>query len=152
MDNVFEQLKTFFIEKEWVYTAVEEENLIVLGIHGENGRFHCIADVIADTQQLLFYSICDVNVPETKRLAMSELLMRANANKVLGNFEMNFDDGEIRYKTSIDYEGIEAVTLRLIEDLIMANLTMMDTFLPAIMKLIDDDDITPLQALQFVEE
>jgi len=34
-----------------------------------------------------------------------KFLTRANYGMMIGNFEMDFTDGEIRYKTSIDVEG-----------------------------------------------
>ncbi len=147
---MFERLKAFFDEKGWVYTPINEQTVILLGVSGKNGKFQCVADVREEKNQFLFYSICGVNTPEEKRSAMSEFLMRANVNKVLGNFEMNFDDGEVKYKTSIDYEGIE-FTSKLIENLIMINLMMMDSFLPAILKLVSSD-ITPLQVLNTIEQ
>jgi hypothetical protein len=36
---------------------------------------------------------------------VAEFLTRANSGMVIGNFELDFADGEIRYKTSIDVEG-----------------------------------------------
>lgn len=52
-----------------------------------------------------------------------------------GNFEMDFEDGEIRYKTSIDVEG-ESLSFALIKKLVYANVTMMDEYLPGIIAAI----------------
>ncbi len=38
-------------------------------------------------------------------MAVAEFITRANFGIVIGNFEIDFSDGEIRYKTSIDVEG-----------------------------------------------
>lgn len=43
--------------------------------------------------------------PENKRLAVAEILTRANLGMIIGNLELAFVDREIRYKTSIDVEG-----------------------------------------------
>lgn len=46
-----------------------------------------------------------MNVPEDRRLALAEFLTRANYGLFIGNFEMDWQDGEVRYKTSIDVAG-----------------------------------------------
>jgi hypothetical protein len=75
---------------------------------------------------------------------MSELLTRLNFGKFLGNFEMDFEDGEIRYKTSLYFEN-ESAQPQIIENIIMTNILAMDTSLPAILSVINET-ITPLQA------
>jgi len=44
-------------------------------------------------------------VISSKRGAVAEFINRANYGIIIGNFEMDFADGEIRYKTSIDVQG-----------------------------------------------
>ena len=58
-----------------------------------------------------------------------------NYGVVIGNFEMNFYDGEIRYKTSIDVEG-DRLTPALVKHLIYTNVATMDKYLPGIMSMI----------------
>ncbi len=65
---------------------------------------------------------------------MAEFLTRANYGLVIGNFEMDFGDGEVRYKTSIDVEG-DRLTSALIKQMVYINVLMMDRYLPGIMKV-----------------
>jgi hypothetical protein len=53
----------------------------------------------------------------------------------IGNFELDFDDGEVRYKTSIDIEGGE-LTAKMIENLLRANLSTMNRYFTGMMELI----------------
>ncbi len=41
-----------------------------------------------------------VKAPEEKRLAIAEFVARANDGLRIGNFELDFGDGEVRYKRS----------------------------------------------------
>ena len=66
---------------------------------------------------------------------MAEFITRVNYGMVLGNFEMDYDDGEIRFKTSIDLEGA-MLTDDLVKPLVYANCLMMDKYLPGIMQVI----------------
>lgn len=69
---------------------------------------------------------------------------------VIGNFEMDLDDGEIRYKTSIDIDGDE-LTPDIIKRLVYANVTMMDEYLPGIIGVIEKD-VSPVDAIAKIEE
>ena len=72
---------------------------------GKTGRWECIARAREEERQIIFYSIIDVFAPEDKRHLVAELLTRANFGMIIGNFEMDFSDGELRFKTSLDVEG-----------------------------------------------
>lgn len=66
---------------------------------------------------------------------MAEYLTRVNSDIVIGNFELEFGDGEIRYKTSIDVED-DRLSFALIKQLVYANVTMMDEYISGIMSVI----------------
>lgn len=64
---------------------------------------------------------------------------------MIGNFEMDFTDGEIRYKTSIDVEG-DKLSSALIKRLVYANVMMMDEYLPGIVS-VTEGDMEPKDAI-----
>ncbi len=68
---------------------------------------------------------------------------------IIGNFELDFTDGEIRYKTSIDVEG-DRLTSALIRQLVYANVTMMDEYLPGI-KAVVEGELSPEDAIAKIE-
>jgi hypothetical protein len=80
-----------------------------MGFSGANGSWMCFAQAQDDNQRFIFYSVMESKVPANKRQTVAEYLTRANYGLVLGNFEMDFSDGEVRYKTSIDVEGGQLV-------------------------------------------
>jgi hypothetical protein len=57
--------------------------------------------------------------------AIAEFLTRANYGMTISNFDLDFADREIRYKTSIDVQG-DFLSFELIKQLVYANVTMMD--------------------------
>ena len=81
---------------------------------------------------MLFYSVLSNNVPEERRLAVAELLTRANYGMLLGNWEMDFSDGEIRYKTSA-FVGDGVPDKDLAASLVFANVFTVDRYLPAVL-------------------
>ena len=57
--------------------------------------------------QLAVYCVCSLNVPPARRAAVMELVTRANYGLRLGCFELDLDDGEVRFRASLDFEGTE---------------------------------------------
>ena len=145
----FEEIVNFFEEDGWPFVQIEGEPLLQMVFQGENGKWTCYAKARDDQEQFVFYSVCPVNTPDSKRLAVAEFLTRANSGMIIGNFEMDFEDGEIRYKTSIDVED-DSLSCALIKRLVYANVMMMDAYLPGIMSVIYGD-VTPLDAIAQIE-
>jgi hypothetical protein len=83
-------------------------------------------------------------------MALSEFIARANYGIIVGNFELDFNDGELRYKTSIVAKHID-LTAAAIHDLLIMNLMVTDTYLPGINAVLSDGT-TPEQAIQSVED
>ncbi len=134
-EEIFAEIVNFFTEDEWPFVEIEGELLLQMVFQGENGKWTCYAKAREEQKQFVFYSVCPVNTPENKRMAIAEFLTLANSGTIIGNFEMDFEDGEIRYKTSIDVEG-DSLSSALIKQLVYANVMMMDQYLPGIMSVI----------------
>ena len=147
---MLELIIDFFNKQEWHYTLIEAKRIVVLRMSGKNGAFQCIVDIQEDEQKFIFFSFCPANVPGIKKVEMSELLTRLNFGRFYGNFEMDYNEGVIRYKTTLYYDTLQ-ITPKIIEHLIMSNIIAMDTALNGIIQLIEGD-ITPLQAFHLIEK
>jgi hypothetical protein len=147
--QILEEIVSFFTKDDWPYTKIKGEPVLLTAFQGENGKWNCSAKVREEQEQFVFYSICPVNAPENKQLAIAEFLTRANSGMIIGNFELDFADGEIRFKTSIDVQG-DFLSFELIKQLVYANVTMMDEYLPGIKSVIEND-VEPKDAIAQVE-
>ena len=145
MGDILDAAIGFFTEDDWTFTQVEDQPILRLSCQGENGQWSCYAQAREEQAQLLFYSVCPVNALEDKRMAAAEFLTRANHGVFLGNFELDMDDGEIRYKTSIDVKG-ERLLPALVRPLVYTNVFMMDRYLPALMSVLYGD-VPPAEAV-----
>jgi hypothetical protein len=103
--------------------------------NGRNGEFRCFATVRVDLEQFIFYAVAAVKVPESERPAAAEYITRANYGLRIGNFEMDFSDGEIRYKSSLDFEG-EELSNNLIRNAIYPAVQLLDQYLPGLLKVV----------------
>jgi hypothetical protein len=132
MGRIYDALVEFLRGENWAFTPVEGRSALVLTANGEHGMYTCYAQAREETEQLVFYSFYAVKAPEGKRLTAMEYITRANYGLIIGNFELDTSDGEVRYKTSIDVEG-EPLTPGMIRLLFAANLSTADRYLPGFM-------------------
>jgi hypothetical protein len=135
-DSILITIIDFFTEDDWTFTKLQGQSTLQVVCQGENGKWNCYAQARESQEQFVFYSLYPEVAPEDKRLAMAEFLTRANYGLIIGNFEMDFNDGEIRYKTSIDVEG-DLLSTDLIKQLVYANIMMMDHYIPGIQAVIN---------------
>ena len=60
--------------------------------------------ILVNDTSYTVYGFCPMNADEGCRGPMAEFITRANYGLRNGNFEMDFRDGELRYKTFVDCE------------------------------------------------
>ncbi len=81
--------------------------------------------------------------------AVSEFCNRANFGLAIGNFELDHDGGELRFRTSIDAEGTTP-TLELVRNAVVANVLTMDRYVTGILAVLAGT--TPADAVEDCEE
>jgi Uncharacterized conserved protein len=129
----------FFASIKWDFVKDQENSIIHTEYQSNNNSWRCYAQWRDQQQQLVFYSIAPIAVPQDRRTAVAIYETRINYGLVLGNFELDLSDGEIRYKTSIDITGSQ-LTPTLIKQIVMTNVTMMEKYLPSLQKVIQGVD------------
>ncbi len=149
MTEIFDIVKRFFTDDEWYFLQMDNQPILQMTFQGKNGKWSCYAQVKEDQQIFFFYSVSPVNIPEEKRTAAAEFITRANYGLKIGNFEMDYSDGELRYKTSLDVEN-DRLTTALVSNLVYANLWTMDRYLPGILSVVYGD-VSPVEAVERVE-
>jgi hypothetical protein len=145
---IFQAVLNFFQEDDWSFTKIKSQPTLRMAFKGKSGQWTCYAKAREEQQQFIFYSLCPIAIPKPKRNKIAEFLTRANYGMTIGNFELDYTDGEIRYKTSIDVTG-DRLTAALIQRLVYINVTMMDEYLPGIQAVLAGQ--TPEAALQSIE-
>ena len=125
------ELKRVFDENDWPYSQVDGAPVLVSELSGPEGRWDFYAQAVEEKDLVLLYSIAPERVPEERRLDVSEFLTKANYGLADGNFELDFDDGEVRYKTVLHVQG-DALDALLVRRLVRSNGTALETYLPSI--------------------
>ena len=115
----------------------------------KNGDIWCYEKIRVDLEQFIFYVVAPVKAPEEVRPLIAEYITRANYGLRIGNFEMDFDDGEIRCKSSIDFEN-STLDTSLIKNIIYPAVHTMDFYLPGLMSVMYGNK-SPEQAISDTE-
>jgi hypothetical protein len=131
----FETLGQFLEEDGWHPQQLEGQPVYRMGFAGRNGQTTCYAQIRMDLEQFLFYVMAPIKAPEDTLHAVAEYIARANYGMRIGNFEMDFSDGEMRYKSSLDFEA-SALTPGLIRNAIYPAVETMDRYLPGLLAVI----------------
>src|SRR5438552_11284376 len=101
MSRMSDFLVEYFAEKGVFLQKVEELPVFETTFALQHATHRCrVIPIENERQQFLFYSLCPVRVPQQSRAAISEFVTRANSGLIIGNFEMDFADGEVRFRTS----------------------------------------------------
>jgi hypothetical protein len=102
---------------------------------GDSGlSWRCAAHAIEDARHVVFFSVAPGNVPSEARAAVAEYLTRANYGLSIGNFEMDWSDGEVRCRTYV-YVGQVAEMEELIRPVVVVNLGLMSRYLPGLIEV-----------------
>lgn len=149
MSEIFSAVVNFFEESsKWDFVRDDADGVLHTAHDGKNGNWRCYGRAREKQKQFVFYSIAPVIAPRNIREAIALFLTRVNNGLIMGNFELDLSDGEIRFKTSIDVGGSE-LTSALIKHIVLANIAMMDKYLPSIKSVIEG--VSPEEAIAKID-
>ncbi len=147
--QAFELLSSYLDDDEWFPRRIEGKYAYSMSYSGKNGDLRCYAIVRVDLEEFLFYAVAPVKVPDEVRMAVAEYITRANYGLRIGNFELDYSDGEVRYKSSLDFES-QSLTPDLIRNAIYPAVHTMDRYLPGLLR-VSFGGATPHEAIEEVE-
>ena len=92
--------------------------------------------VVADEERetVSFYLIFPTHAPEARRAAVAELCARANWEMFIGALDMDYSDGDVRFRSGIDVEdGVLSPTM--VHNIISAAAWTLDNYHDALVKV-----------------
>lgn len=147
--KAFETLARFLDEDGWFPRRMESRHSFTMSYTGQHGDLRCYAMVRVDLEEFLFYALAPIKIPEQVRQSVAEYLTRANYGLRIGNFELDYADGEVRYKSSLNFENQE-LTIDLISNTIYPAVQTLDRYLPGLLR-VSYGGATPFEAIEEIE-
>ncbi|WP_352259615.1 YbjN domain-containing protein [Psychrobacter sp. TB55-MNA-CIBAN-0194] len=127
---IIDCLKQYFHTKKWHYTyhrprANDDQQSHHLSFSMRHKQLICayLFRWQEKNKLLAIYGILPFSIPESHQSAAMLLVTQINYNMMIGNLEMDVNDGEIRYKTAIDVEAVD-IDKALIEHLLQSVVAM----------------------------
>jgi len=148
--QAFALLGKFLEDDGWHPQQLEGKHIYSINYSGKNGTMRCYAQIRVDLEQFMFYVLAPVKAQSEILAVVAEYITRANFGMRIGNFELDYSDGEIRYKSSLDFEG-ESLTPTFIKHAIYPAVQTMDRYLPGLLSVIYGGK-TAVEAISDIEE
>ena len=125
-------LGAFLETHNWEFQTSEDGQAIRGLTTGEHGGWTWSAACARDGEILMFHATLPTRVPKSRRGLVAEFLSRANWGLIFGNFEMDWSDGQVVFRTSVPVVN-ETVSEGTLGHLVWANCMIMDRYLPGLM-------------------
>jgi len=149
MNPIFNSILAFIKKEGWACKEFPETTSAFVNLKAQNGAWVGLLQSREKEEQVIFYSVCPFPVPFESRYPIAEFITIVNNEILMGNFMMDFNDGELKYKTMAILEKDKTPSVELLKKLVYGNILVMDQFLPAIVDIINLD-VSPIQAFQKV--
>lgn len=130
-DTVVQHLRS----KKIRFMASEEKDSVLFSVAGENGHWTVRVQVLEEMERVLITSSPGVNCPESRRTTLCEFLNRLNWGIMQGNFDMDMNDGETRFRTCLDCAG-QPLTESQLDLFFCLHFTTLDHYFLSLMRVI----------------
>ena len=97
MEKIIELIRETLEKLKWEYEYDDEKKIFTTGM--DIARLgYCYIVILIYQDEYVVYTIYEENIGDQYYNLMAEYLHRVNYGMQNGNFEMDYDDGEVRYK------------------------------------------------------
>ena len=154
-NKTFETVKQHFIAEDYQATQVGSQPILNLRFDGsfddrdEEWKGQVIVQETGFFKKIVLFSFIPFLISRDRQELVVELLNRINYAEDIGNFEMNYNTGQVRCKTSVEVMDID-INIEILYGVVTNNTNLMGKYIPMIdqvnkgellpMDAIDDDD------------
>lgn len=132
--SLLEQVAAYLKSQNLKYESIDD-TLLKLHFHNENGQWVCLIRLEEEIRLCIIYSVFPWLIPTDIRADIALLLMSENYNTVSGNYEMDDEDGELRFRSTLTVsDTLDTAQLGLS---LATHLEVMNEALPSIKDILD---------------
>ena len=127
-EQIVDAVRDWLDGDDWHYEYVADHHIIKMGVglksKLKNGRI--FIDIKEDAY--LVYIVSPIGGDKDDLGELMKFLTMANYGIVNGNFELDMRDGEVRYKTYVNCDGLEELSKEVIQDSVLAGCYTIDRY------------------------
>lgn len=127
--KIAEEIEQFLQQDDWKFDPVDEDGMIRFSVSLKCKFRKCRVTIQVRKNSYLVICTLPITADDETRTAAMEFITRANYGLILGNFEMDVNDGEVRYKCS-QFCGDENVLIsaEIIKETVYVGLSMLERY------------------------
>ena len=127
-EQIIDAVRDWLDQDDWRYEFDAEETLIRLNVTLDSKikKAHIVFLFKEDCYTL--YATAPINGDTDDLTELNKFIAMANYGLRNGNFELDFRDGEIRYKTFVNCDGLETLPKEIIKDSLLAACFTLDRY------------------------
>lgn len=133
MENVITLINEFFKDLDWKYQYLEKKRIFRTALDMGNILGELQIFITVGQDNYCVYTVLNSKADKKRLADVGEFLHRANYGLRNGNFEMDYSDGEIRYKTYVCFENME-LSKDAVEGSIIVGISMFSKYGEGLMK------------------
>ncbi|HPW56450.1 MAG: YbjN domain-containing protein [Thermoanaerobaculaceae bacterium] len=135
MSDLFESILTHLEHDGVQFRRIGGHTAVEMAVAGDNGSFRMVIVVDAERGVVRYLTFVEGKVPEHRRREVMEFLTRANYGLLLGNFELDLSDGEVRFKVAHEAEPSTLSHAQFQSNLYLS-VAIMDRYFPGLQRVI----------------
>ncbi len=129
--------------KEWAVEPDEDPGALHLSPSDGEAPWPVLVLVGPDDEQVTVYSLWPEDLPDNRIGEVMALITEANLDRTIGSFELDQEDGDLRFRTSLDLARADVdddQLAALVGNLVHHNLTAMDEWWDLIQEVVGGTD------------
>ena len=124
----FQFVETYLQKREIGYQLADTPYSLIFLVEGENGAFYCTLHM-TNQDVLLCYALAPFPLDRSNMSQLLLLVAELNWGMQVGNFEIAPDTANVRFKSSVDLEGV-VVSEATLRNVLESAVSTMDHYLP----------------------
>lgn len=134
-EELLVQVIAYFEARGWPISRHDTLPVVRMEFAADNAEGTMFVQITPGRRRVVAYAALPDRVPPERRADVGELLIRANGALSIGNFDLDLDEGEIRFRSGLDL-GATVLTDDLIDPLVQSCLVSVGDVAPAIAEVI----------------
>lgn len=143
-NNIMDVITRYFEEDGIGYRRIDECACLVR-YQGEHMKYQTFVFSKEEQRLAVCYTTIPLKTQPRQRPVVAEYLSRANHRLLVGNFEIDYESCDVRFRTSVDVEGGE-LTTRMAKHMLFNNLAWVDEYAKGLIGVLYRG-LTPAQAI-----
>ncbi|MCE5387245.1 MAG: YbjN domain-containing protein [Acidithiobacillus sp.] len=149
--SYLETAQALFVALGWNARILQDYPVLTCAVAVPNGSLDVFCHVHAELQRILFYvRPQNLEIPSERMPQVAEFLTRANYGLPIGNFEMDWEDGEINCKSSVQLP-LQCLDTATLQPYLLAAVETVNHYLPGLRAVLAGEK-TPATAIKTLEQ